>query len=183
MLKNFSIIVFCFFVSISAIAKIDPYFSPSKDCEDGIISLIDNSKESVDIAIYAINNKAITKAIKKSYDREIKFRILADRQQATLKNSTVMELYDYGVNIRVHSKRKIQHNKYIIVDKTHVMNGSFNFTEAASNKNLENCLFFNRNKEATGKYIRNFENLWRTNSKKKSDAWFEKRKSQNVSTK
>lgn len=70
-------------------------------------------------------------------------RILTDRLQAGIKTSKVQELYNFGIKIHVNSKYKIEHNKFAVFDLKNVITGSYNWTETASNKNSENCLFFN----------------------------------------
>ena len=137
---------------------------------------INKAEKSIDAAVYAINNKDIVKALKKAHDRGVKIRILTDRLQAGNRSSRVRELYDYGIKIRVNSKHKIEHNKFAVFDFNNAVTGSYNWTEPASNKNSENCLFFNRNKKTVREYHDRFNYLWQMNSKKKSDAWFNKKK-------
>ena len=137
---------------------------------------INKAEKSIDAAVYAINNKDIVKALKKAHDRGVKIRILTDRLQAGNRSSRVRELYDYGIKIRVNSKHKIEHNKFAVFDFNNAVTGSYNWTDPASNKNSENCLFFNRNKKTVREYHDRFNYLWQMNSKKKSDAWFNKKK-------
>lgn len=148
------------------------YFSPSLKCENNIVKLIDNAQERIDAAVYAINNKDIVNAIKKAHKRGVKIRILTDRLQAANKSSKVKELYGFGVNIRVHSKHKIEHNKFAIFDGKKAVSGSYNWTQPASTKNSENCIFFIKNKEIVKDYQTRFDYLWKINTKQKSDHWF-----------
>lgn len=152
------------------------FFTPSKKCENSIVQRINNAEESIDAAVYAINNKDIVKALEKAHKRGVKIRILTDKLQAGNKKSKVLELYDYGVKIRVNSKHKIEHNKFAVFDFDSVVTGSYNLTEPASDKNSENCLFFNRNQKTVKEYHDRFNYLWQMNSKKKSDAWFNRHK-------
>lgn len=156
-------------------AKTDIYFSPSTKCENSIIKLIKQSEKNIDIAVYSINNKNIVKALKDSHDKGVNIRILTDKQQAASKNSKVLELYNYGINIRVHSKFKIEHNKFAVFDNKYASSGSYNWTNPASSKNSENCVFFIRNKKAVASYQNRFNYLWRINTKQKSDNWFKRK--------
>lgn len=79
-------------------------------------------------------------------------------------------------NIRVNSRHKIEHNKFAVYDQKIASTGSFNWTNPASNKNSENCLFLEGNLNIINKYIVRFEQLWKENTKTKSDKWFEKLK-------
>lgn len=148
---SLALLFLCF--AIPALAEVKPYFTPSLDCERRIIELIDNAEESVDAAVYSISNKEITAALKRAHDRGLKIRILTDKLQAVGKYSTVSDLYAYGLNIRVNSKHKIEHNKVAIFDSAKVVTGSYNWTDAATHKNSENCLFILRNKKAIAEYV------------------------------
>ena len=156
-------------------AEVKPYFTPSLQCENGIIKLINKAENTIDVAVYALSNRNIVDALKEAKNRGIKVRILTDRLQASGKSSRVVELFEYGLNIRINTKHKIEHNKFAIFDNKKVVTGSYNWTEAASTKNSENCLFIIKDKAAIRDYIRRFKYLWQVNTKMKSDKWFEKR--------
>ena len=104
------------FLSISAKAEVEVHFSPSKECENGLVKRIGEAEEYIDAAVYSINNKSIVNALKQAHDRGIQIRILTDRLQAAGNSSAVKDLRSYGINIRVHTKNKIEHNKFAIFD-------------------------------------------------------------------
>jgi len=49
------------------------------------------------------------------------------------------------------------HIKIIIIDRSILITGSFNFTNAAEEKNAENLLVIKDNKPLVDRYIKNFE--------------------------
>lgn len=168
----FVLVLFCSFNLQAKNTEI--YFSPSPRCESRLVDLIENSSENINAVVYSINNDDIVSALKKAHDRGVKVKILTDRLQASGRSSKVRELYDYGVNIRVHSKHKIEHNKFAVFDNNVAMTGSYNWTNPATDKNSENCVFFFRERAAIEKYQNRFEYLWQINTKTKSDQWFDK---------
>ena len=168
-------LLFLLLLSYPAYSKSEVYFTPSLNCENNLIKRINRAKISIDAAVYAINNKDVVKALKKAHDRGVKIRILTDKIQAGQRNSRVKELHDYGINIRVHTKHKIEHNKFAVFDFKEVITGSYNWTEPASRKNSENCLFDDKQKTAR-EYHERFAYLWQMNTRKKSEQWFERRK-------
>ena len=157
-------------------AQTEVYFTPSPKCENGLIHMINEAQESIDVAVYSINNKKLVAALKKANERGVKIRILTDRLQASNKSSKVRELHDYGFNIRVHSKNKIEHNKFAIFDGKKASTGSYNWTNPATEKNSENCVFFTDNEKIVAEYQKRFDYLWKVNTKKASEEWFEKKK-------
>ena len=132
------------------------------DCENRIINLIRNAKESIDVAVYAINNDGIVLALKEAHNKGIKIRILTDRVQATQKNSKVKELEDADIPLIRHKKYKIQHDKFAVFDGKKAVTGSYNWTNSASQKNAENCFFFSN--KSVEEYTKRFEKLWNLNS-------------------
>ena len=159
-------IAFLFFFSCPVFAKSEAYFTPSLDCENKIIYLIRKSQNTIDAAVYAINNDAIVAELKEAYKRGVKVRVLTDRVQAGQKSSKVCELEDFGIPVIRHKKYRIQHDKFAIFDSKKVVTGSYNWTNSASRRNAENCFFF------TGgnieKYAQRFEFLWKLNQESQS---------------
>lgn len=163
------------FLSIPAKADVEVHFSPSKDCENGLVKRIGEAEEYIDAAVYSINNKSIVNALKQARDRDIQIRILTDRLQAAGQSSSVRELRDYGLDIRVHSKNKIEHNKFAIFDGKKASTGSYNWTNPASDKNSENCVFFSEDDKVVGEFQNRFNYLWQINTAEKSEEWFNRK--------
>ena len=110
--------------------SVEVYFSPSNACEENIVKMINGSRQEVDVAVYSLNNTDIVEALKEADRRGVKVRILTDRLQAAGRSSKVRDLYRAGVNIRVHSKHKIEHNKFAVFDGETAVTGSYNWTPA-----------------------------------------------------
>ena len=85
MKKVLFVIILLIFLSFPCFARIDVKFTPSKQCEKTIVEFIDNSKETIDVAIYSINNDKIVEALKKSHYQGVKLRILTDKLQVSSK--------------------------------------------------------------------------------------------------
>ena len=162
-----------------AFSEVEIAFTPSDECEKRIVGLIDKSQKSIDIAVYSINNQQIVEALERAKQRNVTLRILTDRLQASSKYSKVTEMHDKGLDVRVHTKNKIEHNKFAIFDGKAVSTGSYNWTNAASDKNSENCLFLLKDPINVKTYQERFEVLWKENTQDKSEQWFEKRRIKN----
>ncbi len=164
------------FLNITTIAKAatEIYFTPSRACERNIIKNIRAAKKSIDIAVYSINNDNIISALNGAKRRKIKIRIITDRVQASGRSSKAIYLYEKGFDIKVHTKHRLEHNKFAVYDNHIVSTGSFNWTNPASNKNSENCVFLTTKKIAK-QYTERFEQLWELNDWNKSEKWFERK--------
>ena len=163
------------FVSFPSFADIKVGFTPSAECENAIAYYINNAQKSVDAAVYSINNEQIVTALKNAHNRGIKLRILTDKLQASTKYSKALDLYQYGVNIKVNSKYKVEHNKFAVFDGKLLSTGSFNWTTPASKQNSENCLLISKEPGVINSYQQRFEELWSLNPEFLSDKWFQRK--------
>ncbi len=169
-MERFIGFVFVFFMiaSVTNAGTTKVFFTPSSDCEDNIIRYIDSATESVDVAVYAINNDAIVDALIRAHMRGVSVRILTDRTQAAQKSSLVPVLEAFGIPLRRHKHYRIQHDKFAVFDKKRASTGSYNWTNSASRKNAENCLFLQQKNKTVGQYQERFEILWKLNEDRKN---------------
>ncbi len=160
-------------------SSIAVYFSPDGGCEAHVVNLIRSANVSLDVAIYAINNDAIVNALKDAKKRCVKIRILIDRVQAAGvgNRETTLRLKSEGFDVRIHSKNKIQHNKFVVADGIRVETGSFNWTTPAEHSNEENCIFLDEPAIAKVYESRFNDYLWVVNSSEKSEKAFQKLRS------
>lgn len=157
------------FLFVQSIWGIEVYFSPSTDCEDRIVKAIKESKKEIKIAVYSLNNLKIAEAMREAKKRGIVFQILTDSTQASQKNSLALPLIREGFSLKLHSKYKIEHNKFAVFDDSLVSTGSFNWTGPASRSNSENCIFL-ADSDVIKKYSDRFRFLWEKNSLQASEA-------------
>ena len=75
-----------------------------------------------------------------TYAEHYKIEAILDKSQRKEKYTSATFLANSGIPTYIDDKHAIAHNKIIIVDRTTVITGSFNFTKAAEEKNAENLL-------------------------------------------
>lgn len=139
------------------------YFTPGPDCENNIIKEFKNAKKSVDIAVYAINNPRIYAALADAHKRGVKIRVATDRLESSKKNAKIIlgKIESLGIPVRNNkgTKHRIEHNKWAIFDGKRMEYGSYNWTESATKKNSESCLFFEQQKDK--EFTNRFQYLWK----------------------
>ena len=175
-----SCILFLFLVEADrAFSSPHVFFSPHGGCEAEVIKLLDATKSNADAAIYSFNNTAILKAFRRAKARGVKIRILLDRVQAEGKGNrrVTLALKDEGFDVRVHTKNRIQHNKFAVFDNSTVITGSFNWTNPAENANEENCLVIDDASIVKAFGDRFSDHLWVINTESGSTHALEKLKS------
>jgi phosphatidylserine/phosphatidylglycerophosphate/cardiolipin synthase-like enzyme len=82
----------------------------------------------------------IAKALLNAHKRGVKIEVLLDRSQRKEKYSSPDFLANQGITIKIDSQHAIAHNKVMVIDGETVITGSFNFTKAVEENNIENLL-------------------------------------------
>src|SRR5208282_96015 len=89
--------------------------------------------------------------------RSISIIAVLDKSQRTERYTAATFLANAGIPVYIDDKHAIAHNKIIIIDRSTLITGSFNFTKAAEDKNAENLLVIKGNQKLVDQYLRNFE--------------------------
>ena len=130
-------------------------FSPHGGCTRAIVDQIDNAKSEILIQAYSFTSTPIAKVLVNAHKKGVHVEIILDKSNKSEKYSAGDFTTHMGVTTYIDSRHAIAHNKIIIIDKETVITGSFNFTEAAEEKNAENLLII-RNKKLAEIYIDNW---------------------------
>ncbi|MDD4520385.1 MAG: phospholipase D-like domain-containing protein [Alphaproteobacteria bacterium] len=167
----------CFFLLSPSLSfsKTEVFFTPSLDCENKVVSLIDSSQKEILVAMYALNSERIVNALEQAYKRGVSIEILADKLQASQASSKVPFLYEKGIRLKVHTHHKTMHTKMAVFDGKIATTGSYNWTDRASTGNYEVCVFHENEAEAVQKIEHRFYEMWDENSMAKSDKWMLKK--------
>lgn len=139
----------------------DICFSPGGNCDMKVVSLVDRSKNSLDILIYSINRPSIIDAILRAKARGVVVRIVVDATQIgePKEQFQLQRLLAVGIPMRRDTHQGSMHMKVIVVDGKEFLTGSFNFTNNASENNDENILIWDCPRNAMLFKLR-FEMLW-----------------------
>lgn len=102
---------------------------------------IDSVQSTLDIAVFELNNEAITAAIKRAFERGVQVRIVTDDEHGLEDvDSTLVELEAEGIPIVDDNRSGLMHNKFMIMDGLTVAIGSTNYTMNGVYRNNNNQL-------------------------------------------
>jgi phosphatidylserine/phosphatidylglycerophosphate/cardiolipin synthase-like enzyme len=136
------------------------YFSPDDGVAAHILDLINAATESVHFLAYAFTSDDIGQAIIARAQAGLEVRGVVDVSQSSQEGAEFETLKAAGVNVHLDGNpRGLMHNKVIIIDRSIVITGSYNFTAAAEDKNDENLVVIN-NEAAAFKYMDEFEKIF-----------------------
>jgi len=127
--------------------NLPPYtFSDGADISNLLVSAINSSTVSVDVAIYGITLENVAEALVKAQKRRVAVRVIINESHVfhSKVSQALQTLIDGGVNLRTLrglGKYGIMHNKVAVFDSKIVVTGSYNWTVTANTANYENIIF------------------------------------------
>lgn len=138
----------------------DAFFFPNKKNVDKIVHYIKLAKKTCYICVFNITNNDLAAAIIDRHKAGVDVRVISDDECATNKGSDIQRLADEGIEVRTDSEPSYHmHDKFMVVDSTFVLTGSFNWTFQAGSSNQENVLVVDHPYYCE-KYDQEFNKLW-----------------------
>ena len=116
------------------------YFSPGHECLDCIVDACRRTMKSIDICVFTISDNRITDAIIDAHLRGVTIRIISDNDKCEDMGSDIDMLLAKGIDVRLDQTDNHMHHKFAVFDKKILINGSFNWTRSASERNEENII-------------------------------------------
>ena len=142
--------------SLTLNAPAQVYFSPNGGTTQAIIKEISDARSEILVQAYSFTSSPIAKALVDANKRGVKVEAILDKSQKKDSYTEATFLSNMKIPTYIDSKHAIAHNKIMVIDKTTVITGSFNFTKAAEEKNAENLLII-KSKDLAKTYIDNWE--------------------------
>lgn len=115
------LLVLCSSPSAPAADNIKAYFSPKGGCTAAVTNALGNAKQTVLVSAYSFTSAPIADALVKAHRRGVKVQAVLDKSNQTDKYSSATFLADAGIPVHIDSSHAIHHNKFIVIDGTHVI--------------------------------------------------------------
>lgn len=146
---------------------------PNNECKTApckaFVNLVDNSKTSIDIAIFGYNEiPAITDALQKAKNRGVKIRFIYDEpfdvlgtyynDNRIIKNLASVSASDRNLRAK-SSSNYLMHNKFVIFDEAIVYTGSMNFSSTGLSGYDVNDIVVIKSKEVADLYQKEFDQM------------------------
>jgi phosphatidylserine/phosphatidylglycerophosphate/cardiolipin synthase-like enzyme len=147
---------------VSATANISAYFSPQDHPDKQLITLINNARKEMNIAVYSFTKSDIAQAIVSANQRGVKVRVLMDNEQAAGRYAKDEYLEEHKISVARDKHKAYMHHKFCVIDGRVVITGSYNWSNNATYNNDENMLVI-ESQELAKIFNREFERLWEEN--------------------
>lgn len=139
------------------VGTMEVYFSPRGGATEAVVREIASARSEVLVQAYSFTSAPIAKALLDARRRGVRIEVVLDKSQRKQKYSSADFLAHGGIPTYIDTRHAIAHNKVMIIDRSTLITGSFNFTRAAEEKNAENLLLIRHNRPLVERYIRNLE--------------------------
>jgi phosphatidylserine/phosphatidylglycerophosphate/cardiolipin synthase-like enzyme len=135
-------------------------FSPKGGISKELVRLTQAAAQEISVAAYAFSSKYLGNALVKAIKRGVKVRLILDMENAWKSYSIDEWLIENGIDVRfIKLKRGCMHHKILIVDRIHLMTGSYNFTNDSEFRNHEAAIFTDDG-NLIASFFAEFERLW-----------------------
>ncbi len=160
---------------VSGCATSTVVFTPEQDPLPLLEGELNAAEDTLDVAIYTFTYQPIADLLVEAKLRGVAVRVMVDEHQSRLPSADenggavgqyeiIEDLESEGVRVckRPGEDGGILHHKFAVVDDRTVITGSYNFTEAATERNLENLLVLS-DPNLAEQYGSAFQSLWSCN--------------------
>lgn len=136
-------------------------FTPWDDAEGALLKIIGQAKRSIRVQAFVFTSRNIATALEQAQRRRVKVEVLADAEQATKSESSLIRrLHAAGIPVRLEVRYASAHNKVMLIDAEGsnpvVLTGSYNFTFSAQARNAENLVILRGNAPLARVYLDNW---------------------------
>ena len=143
-------------------ARVEAWFTPGDDVARVISQRIAAARERVQVQAYLFTHRGIAAALARAARRGVAVEVIGDARQHETGGLPVLRGLDRaGARIWLSADHAAFHNKVVLVDAgtagAVVVTGSFNFTQAAQEKNAENVVVISGSPEVAARFARDFE--------------------------
>jgi phosphatidylserine/phosphatidylglycerophosphate/cardiolipin synthase-like enzyme len=127
-------------------AEITACFVPAESCVGRIVASIEQARRTIHVQAYGFTSAPILAALGRARERGVEVILILDKSNergggGLSRYSGATYAAHHGIPVWIDEPAGIAHNKLILIDGELVIGGSYNFTRAAEQRNVENVLF------------------------------------------
>jgi len=139
-------------------SEITTCFTPGENCTQFVVDAIKLGKSEILLQAYNYTSAPIHVALGVArVEGKLDVRVILDKSNEQERyRPAVSYTASHNIPILIDFKVKIAHNKVIIIDRKHVLTGSFNFTASAQKQNAENIILIKDDPALAKRYVDNW---------------------------
>lgn len=130
----------------------------STHIDEAVVGLIENATESLDVAVYDLDESEISEALIQAFHAGVDVRVVSDADEADAEG--MADLIDAGLEVELRrAGDRIMHHKFIVADEELVWTGSVNLTHNGLYRNNNHGVVIESQQMAL-EYTNEFEQMF-----------------------
>lgn len=152
--------------SVQHNGTIEYAFSPREGAEKLVLKVIGSARSEIRMMTYSLTSSPVVEALIAARRRGVDVAIVSDYKNNVVDDrsgkprAALSALVNAGCRVRTISVYPIHHDKVIVADQETVETGSFNFSDAAANKNSENVMVIWKNPDLARGYLAHWQDRY-----------------------
>jgi phosphatidylserine/phosphatidylglycerophosphate/cardiolipin synthase-like enzyme len=142
-------------INFSSDAKWQTCFTPQQKCADFLVSILNEAKSTIYLQAYVLSSQPIADALVDAHNRKVEVKVLVDNSQFFVSYSKISFLSTNGVPVYIDVNATLAHNKVIVIDGETTITGSYNLSNAAEKRNIENLIVI-KDSNVARSYLNNY---------------------------
>ena len=132
-----------------------------KEIRKELLQVLSQSKQDISIAVYWFTNQELFDCLLTQLKRNINIKLIIHNDFINNRESGLefQQLIDSGCEFYFSDNDNPMHNKFCIIDGEVLVNGSYNWTYYAEEKNRENIIIIKNEKEVIDSFVNEFNRL------------------------
>jgi phosphatidylserine/phosphatidylglycerophosphate/cardiolipin synthase-like enzyme len=123
--------------------QVETYFSPDDSVAARLVALLQGAQESIYFMAFSFTSDEIAQVMRERASTGlIVSGVMDDSQVKSNQGSEFDPFIQAGLTVRRDGNPGLMHHKVIIIDRSIVITGSYNFTASAEDRNDENVIIF-----------------------------------------
>ncbi|MFY7843051.1 MAG: phospholipase D-like domain-containing protein [Rhabdochlamydiaceae bacterium] len=123
--------------------RFSTYMLPHPKALEDLLSCIDKASQTIKVCLFTLSHPKIVSHLVQAVERGVEVSCILDRYTAKGASKQQAEiLKTKGVKLYTHTGSQLFHHKWALIDNTHFILGSANWTKAAFKRNKECLVIF-----------------------------------------
>ncbi len=121
--------------------RVETFFSPDDGVAARVLELLQGARKSVHFLAYSFTADDLAEVLRAKHSEGLTIKGVMDGSQIASNKGTEFDPFrQAGIDVRKNGNKGLMHHKVIIIDRSIVITGSYNFTGSAEDRNDENLL-------------------------------------------
>ena len=121
--------------------RVETYFSPDDGVAARLLELLQGAQESIYFLAFSFTSDDLAQVMRGRADAGVAVSGVMEDAQVKSNQGTEFDLFvQSGLDVRRDGNSGQMHHKFIVIDRSIVITGSYNFTAAAEDRNDENLV-------------------------------------------